>query len=576
MKYYLFTLCFLMLQAISSYGADVYWLFKDGHSDYDIVISNQASATEIKAANELQDYVRQIGNVVLPISRNPNAAGQHVYIGYNETVGRLTGASKPSDGDERFVWRQVGDDLCIYGGASHGTMYGVYAFLEQQMGVRWYAPDYTAVPHLKQFALKSMDHSEDPAFRYRHVFYYGAINNVAWDAHNGLNSGSSAANTAYGRQEWYWGIHTFSDLIKPSEYFGMHPEYFSLHNGKRIDNGQLCLSNPAVIALLKDKLLKVISDYPGGWVYSLSQNDNNLPCECSRCKAIEKKYGGHAGLILWVVNQVAETVEKAHPGVCVGTLAYQYSRHVPHGIVPRPNVVIRLCDIECCFAHPIASDQYNLDFLQDLKAWSQLTDRLFIWDYVAGFCQYLAPFPNFNVLSKNLQLFQQHHVIGVFEEGQYESSGGEFAELKQWLLAKLLWNPDQDVELLAKEFIQAYYGKAAAEVEQYYEMCNRLVNGNTHFTFSIDHHNALYSDAFVSQGRKLLDAAVKECGEDAVLRGRVDRLRLQVLYLHYQRNKAIAIADGTAKELFRILKQQKVFVREGKSADQFIHEEGFI
>jgi hypothetical protein len=58
-------------------------------------------------------------------------------------------------------------------------------------------------------------------------------------------------------------------------------------------------------------------------------------------------------------------------------------------------------------------------------------------------------------------------VRGVFEQGAYQSHGGEMAELKAGLLAQLLWNPYQDDARLIDEFVRGYYGAAARYVMQY-------------------------------------------------------------------------------------------------------------
>ena len=49
--------------------------------------------------------------------------------------------------------------------------------------------------------------------------------------------------------------------------------------------------------------------------------------------------------------------------------------------------------------------------------------------------------PQLSVLAPNLRLFVTHNVRGVFEQGAYQSWGSEMAELRAWMLAKLLWNP---------------------------------------------------------------------------------------------------------------------------------------
>src|SRR5207247_1268774 len=128
---------------------------------------------------------------------------------------------------------------------------------------------------------------------------------------------------------------------------------------------------------------------------------------------------------------------------------------------PRSNVIVRLCSIECNFREPL-DQQSNAAFADDLRGWSKLCQRLYVWDYTTDFAHYVQPHPNWFTLGPNLRFFQQHHVRGVFEQGAYQSHGSEMAELRAWLLAQLLWNPHQDDRALIDEFLDGYYGPAAA------------------------------------------------------------------------------------------------------------------
>ncbi len=60
----------------------------------------------------------------------------------------------------------------------------------------------------------------------------------------------------------------------------------------------------------------------------------------------------------------------------------------------------------------------------------------------------------------------KHNVKGVFEEVA-GVPGTHLAELKSWVLAKLLWNPNLDDQKLIDEFVQAYYGPTAKDVREY-------------------------------------------------------------------------------------------------------------
>lgn len=76
----------------------------------------------------------------------------------------------------------------------------------------------------------------------------------------------------------------------------------------------------------------------------------------------------------------------------------------------------------------------------------------------------MQPHPNWFTLDANLRFFHTNGVRGVFEQGAYQSHGSEMAELRAWVLAQLLWNPQQDGRALMREFLEGYYGPAAAPV----------------------------------------------------------------------------------------------------------------
>ena len=87
-------------------------------------------------------------------------------------------------------------------------------------------------------------------------------------------------------------------LVPANKYYESHPEYFALCDGKRIDNGQHCLSNPDVLSIVKEEIMAIIDKYPSYLVYDVSQKDGLKYCTCDKCVELEQKYGGHSGLII--------------------------------------------------------------------------------------------------------------------------------------------------------------------------------------------------------------------------------------------------------------------------------------
>jgi hypothetical protein len=209
----------------------------------------------------------------------------------------------------------------------------------------------------------------------------------------------------------------------------------------------------------------MIEAKPGAHYWSVSQNDNFLACQCDECKKISEEYGGESGLMIWFVNRVAALF----PDKVISTLAYQYTRSAPSHIRPLPNVNIMLCTIECNRSKPIADDPSSASFVKDIKDWTKLTQNILIWDYVVQFRNYISPFPNLHVLQPNLQFFADKGCRLMFQQGSSQSLS-EFVDLRSYMIAKLLWNPDLDIDEIQKDFIYGYYGSAAHFISEYIDL----------------------------------------------------------------------------------------------------------
>lgn len=563
---------------VTAIVATLFWmsqspqLFKNGQSEYAIVLCDNASSSEKTAAEELKEYLRQISGAELPLvnSKDLEDGRKHIFIGFNKEYAALCGVETPEDDNEGYTYRTVGDNIWIYGGKKRGTMYGVYSFLENEFGVRWYTMDYTKIPKANSWRLKNLCHSEEPVARFRFDQYYN-VDHGDWQAHNKCNSAYWVDENRYGGLSSYWEGHTFRIFISPEGYFAEHPEYFSLREGVRRPDAQLCLSNPEVLQICIDKMKYTIQTNPLFDIYSMSQNDNPFPCQCDKCRAIEEQYGGHSGLILWFVNQVADAIKSLYPDKYIGTFAYMYSRKPPVGIVPRDNVVIRLCSLECCRAHPIEECEHNRSFMSDIENWSKIAPNIYIWDYVVNFSQYVAPFPNFNVLAENIKTFQKYNVIGIRQQANYQSIGGEFSDLKAWVLSKLLWNPYQDTRELVSQFINDYYGEAAPYIQRYFDLSHSLIKDDTVFDIYIDAHHPIYTDEFVIEAEDILNKAkqaVATSNED--MRLRVDMVALQIDYLRMYRTPKETLADGTYDRVWAFVRKHNIRIHEWQEIEENI------
>ena len=272
-------------------------------------------------------------------------------------------------------------------------------------------------------------------------------------------------------------MHTFYPLVPPDKYFSQHPEWYSLINGQRQASGaQLCTTDPKLRDFMVDQVRRSLRESPEASIVSVSQNDCLGACGCNRCATLDAAEGSHSGSMIALANYVAEKIEPEFPHVAVDTLAYQYTRKPPQTVRPRPNVIVRLCSIECNFREPLDQPS-NASFGDDIRGWARQASRLYVWDYVTDFGNYVQPHPNWFVLGPNLRFFQSNHVRGVFEEGAYASHGAEMAELRAWVLAQLLRDPQQDDRALIREFLDGYYGPAGRPIAAYLELLQNASSG---------------------------------------------------------------------------------------------------
>ena len=454
--------------------------------EYVIVVSDTASEAEITAANLLKSTFEEInGTKIDIITDTADKTEKEIALGktdreYDDTV------DYASLGDEGVCIKTVDDDLVITGGEKRGTLYSAYTFLEEYFGYRRFTPDLTVIPEAEKLLVPAeIDYTYVPPFMFRQTDWYPG-NNKEYKVANRLNDGTMPEAAGGGVEYAGPFCHTFSSLV-PTSLIETEPELFALgvQTGERTTD-QLCLTNPKTLEIAKATVRDWLAANPDAAFVSVTQNDNSNYCVCEECARIDAEEGSHSGTMIRFVNAIADDIREDYPNVLVDTFAYTdgYTRQAPKITVPRDNVVIRLCSIECKFSAPMDSgySEDNEEFLQDLKDWSAISDHLFVWDYTTDYNSLLSPFGNFGAIQRNLQIFAENDVIGVFEEGASGTAAdGEFAALRCYMLSRLMWDPYQDVDKLMYDFCEAYYGAG-------YQNIIDFINGideNNGFGFNI-------------------------------------------------------------------------------------------
>jgi hypothetical protein len=502
-----------------------------------------AEDPERHAAEELAHFLSEISGARFDVKPLAQAqSGARILVG-REAASALIGAKELSAlGADGYLIRCRGSELAIAGNTPRGTLYGVYSFLEDELGCRWFTPDCSRIPKNTSPSATSGDVRFTPPLEYRATDDPGS-READWAVRNKLNGTQAQLDKRRGGKiEYSHFVHTFNEILDPAKEFAKHPEYFSEVNGKRIkEQTQLCVSNPEVLKIAVETVRGWMKAAPTASIFSVSQNDCFNPCSCAACKkAFAEEGNAWSGPYLRFVNAIAAALAKEFPDKSLDTLAYQFTRQPPAKTKPASNVIVRLCSIECCFAHPLdvgeSVDPTNAAFARDLAAWSKLSKRLYIWDYVIDYSHSIMPFPNLHSLAPNIRFFAANGVKGVYEEADYFTQGGELAELRTWILAKTLWNPEYDTERAISEFLEGYYGAASAALGEYVHLVHDTARDKkTHFTIWTGPEVPLFDDELCSTADKLFDEAESKVASDTTLIDRVRTARLPILYVEINR-----------------------------------------
>ncbi len=523
--------CWLLVGGACS-SAWAITIAKDGASVATIVVAEGSSAAVRHAASELRFFLREVTGAELTLAGEGKPGSPRILVGPQAAKMADAGFATEALGAEGLVIRTVGPDLILSGGEPRGTLYAVYTFLEDHVGCRWWAPVASTIPRQRDLKFEKLDVRYVPPFDYREPYWDTALNRdwavrnkvfgrfIPLDAETGGRPAIAAAS------------HSFHYQIPASRYFQSHPEWFSEVKGQRIaEGGQLCLSNEDLRREMTRIILKGLRTATDPRHVSIAQNDGGRPCQCANCRAMDAEEGSPAGGILRLVNTVAQEVEEEFPEVLISTFAYTYSQPAPKLTRPRDNVVVWLCTMGCSYNLPLAEHHKNEDFVRDLRAWSKIARHLYIWDYTTNFRHYLFIHPNLRVLGPNLRLFLENQVDGVFEQGATGTPGAEFAELRSWVLAKLLWNPHLDDRKLIDEFLAGYYGPAGPPIGAYINLIHdEMQAGRQSLGCYEEPDRRFMKFETLAQGWRHLQTAERVVADSPVLLQRVRLAQMPVMY----------------------------------------------
>jgi hypothetical protein len=289
------------------------------------------SVSDQFAATELQRYLKLATSADLPVVEK--TTGPALYL-ISDRAPNLRDA---------FSIKVQGDDIIITGSNPRSVLYGVYAFLEQFCGIRFFAPDFECIPERDRLEIPAdlrIEQTAEFAVRTLRAEWTMNVQLVDWAAKNRFNS--------FSLDMWRWdgstdevdakGIidaanlrgltlegsgHAMCYFLKSEKYYDPHPEWYPEVEGKRIPGkytgDNFCYSNPEAVAECTRNVIASLRQLPAMKRLSIWPGDGGKRCGCERCrnKPFMVLYGN-------AVKHIRQHVHEELPEVEVFQEAYNF------------------------------------------------------------------------------------------------------------------------------------------------------------------------------------------------------------------------------------------------------------
>ena len=306
----------------------------------------------------------------------------------------------------------------------------------------------------------------------------------------------------------------------------------ALVGGKRSDE-QFCFSSNALFIAYENYIIDNYGEGTGDDIvrFAVMPNDNNEVCMCDACR----KAGNTATSATPAVTNMVERLAKRFPKHQFFTSSYSTTAKAPTRKLPN-NVGVLVSAMNLPLTADIEKKNSRMAFENTIKTWKKATERIYVWDYMRNFDDYLTPYPCLHLLQSHLCYFNRLGIKGVFFNG----SGYDYAsfdDVQTYVIAQLLHNPDTDVDKACAKYFAKHYPTTASICNEYYHSIEQKASQKTLSPYSgiKDLESAYLNKAEFESFWKSLDKASKQSSNE-------ERKQL---------NKLLTALNFTRLELYR-------------------------
>lgn len=538
-----------MLCAVSLPAAEPA-LVRDGIAVGEFVLPEGSAKPEVFAVTDVRRWIREMTGADVPAVNAPSARNNtKVFVGRSFADAFADDLAKLA-GNDGFAIRQRDGNVYVFGSRPRGTMYGVFSLLEKNSDIIWARPDSeigTVFGKHKDLILTQADLRDVPVFWYRslgggHPF---DVPTGQWQLRNRNNQ----CGRGFHEPEWDMMSIIGANLATPlAARFKDHPEYLGFdprkggRSGVMHGEGTLCLTHPGLAELWAQDVIEQVRQREARTgrkvdLFLVGPGDNWFCCRCDQCvKPIRLPGGGELVMkdpdatkdplfrstqIFMFLNRAMEVLKKETPHVRLAPLAYIHMAEPP-AVDLHPDMLVYFAPYPTnSMRVPLLDPRQNRQWRERLEAWMKKTPNLGFYEYY-----YSKPSPLAFYAAANLRALlkttdpSKAVIYAEFDNDHGNRGIGENAlgwdvgAMNTWVIARLFWDPHQDVDALYRHYVQRAYREAAPLMLEYYEMIKAswadLSDGGTdgaHASIAYNYEHMIVKKGLEARCRSLLERA---------------------------------------------------------------------
>jgi len=447
-------------------------VFAGEESRADLVLPSNLPETLLAAVEEFRERVRAMGGGEISVvseeeMHSQRGAAADPTIRFQKADFRQSMLFPPG-ADDRFLIAVDRRTLTIHAADPVGWEFGLYTLLDEFGGVRWFWPgeDGTHTPEKEAWRIAAGNYFREPAYVSRQF--------------SGLRSAESREWARRNRLKASFHFHHNLRNVFTRDFYLAHPEALAVEwdpndppdAGDRIWKSHPDLTREVVVEAAAQAAIEDFRQNPDRTSFSLGLNDNTHFGESegiqkwTRPMRYFRDLPDYSDLVFQFMNRVAARVKTEFPDRFLGCLAYMWNENVP-GFPVEP-MVLPYLTADRSQGHDVNFTESDRDLV---RRWTQAGPRLVgIYDYIHGSPH---PFPR----RANLLIGQR---LRDSREAGVRAFFGEFNPIwplhgdVPWMVARMLWNPQQKPGRLEEEFMETFFGPAAPSMKAFYDRAREV------------------------------------------------------------------------------------------------------